>query len=77
MIDKWKEFYPEAIDPLPHGMLEALGKFVQIICYVDANHAGNLLNRRSHSEIFICVNNTPMIWYLNIQNTVETSSFGS
>jgi len=77
VIDQWRDFYPEAIDPLPHGMPEALGKSVQIICYVDANHAGNLLNRRSHSGILIYVNNTPVIWYSKRQNTVETSSFGS
>ena len=67
----------EAIEALPHGMPEALVKSVQIICYVDANQAGNLLNRRSHSRILIYVNNTPVIWYLKRQNTVENSYFGS
>ena len=47
VIDKWREFYPKAIDLLPHGIPEALGKSVKMICYVDANHAGNILNRRS------------------------------
>ena len=76
-VEQWKDFYPEAIDPLPHDMPEPLGNSVQIICYVDANHAGNLLNRRSHSGILIFVNNTPVIWYSKRQNTVECSSFGS
>ena len=66
VIDQCRYFYPESIDPLPHGMLEALGKYMRIIFYVDANHAGNLLNRRSHSEILIYVNNTPVIWYSKI-----------
>ena len=48
VIDQWRDFYTEAIDPLSHDNPEALGKFVQIICYVDENHAVNLLNRRSH-----------------------------
>ena len=26
VIDQRREFYPEAIDPLPHGMSEALGE---------------------------------------------------
>ena len=76
VIDQWREFYPEAIDPLLHGMLEVLVKYEKIICYVDANHAGNLLNRRSHLWIFIHVNNTPVIWYSKRQNTVKTLSFG-
>ena len=58
LIDHWRDFYPEAIYMLPHGVPEALGKSVQIIYYVDANQAGNILNRRSYLEILICVNNT-------------------
>ena len=58
LIDHWRGFYPEAIYMLPHGVPEALGKSVQIIYYVDANQAGNILNRRSYLEILICVNNT-------------------
>ena len=63
VIDKWRYFYLEAIDQLPYDIPEALGKYVHMICYVDANHAGNLLNRRSHSGIFIYVNDIPVIWY--------------
>ena len=46
-----------------------------MIGYSDENHAGNLLNRRSHSGILIYVNNTPVIWYSKRQNTLETSFF--
>ena len=58
-------------------MPEALGKYVVIKAYVDANHAGNIANRRSHSGIIIYVNNAPIIWYSKCQNTVEATSFGS
>ena len=44
---------------------------------MDANHAGNMANRRSHSRIIIYVNNSPIIWYSKQQNTVEASSFVS
>lgn len=44
--------------------------------YVDSNHAGNLLNRSSHSGIIIYVNNAPIIWYSKRKNTVESSNFG-
>ena len=76
MIDQWRGFYPEAIEPLPHVIPEALGKYVKMICYVDVNQAGNILIRRSHLGIFIYVNNTPVIWYLKRQDMVETSYFG-
>ena len=55
-------------------MSEALGKYVVIKAYVDANYAGNMENRRSHSVIIIYVNNAPIIWYSKRQNTVEDSS---
>ena len=56
---------------------EALGNYVVNKAYVDANHAGNMENRRLHYGIIICVNNSPIIWYSKCQNTVEASSFGS
>lgn len=75
-VEQWKDFYPEAIDQLPHDMPEPLGNSVQTICYVDVNHAENL-NRRSHSGILFFVNNTPVLWYSKRQNMVKWSSFGS
>ena len=62
---------------IPRHMPEALGKYVVIKAYVDAKHAGNMANRRSHSGIIIYVNNAPIIWYSKLQNKVEASSFGS
>ena len=46
VIDQWREFFPKSMDPLPHGMPEPLGKTVSIICYVDENHAGDILNKK-------------------------------
>jgi hypothetical protein len=74
---EWIDFYPEAYEALPGKRLEPLGNPVKIRAYVDANHAGNMANRRSHTGILIYVNNAPIVWYSKRQNTVETSSFGS
>jgi hypothetical protein len=32
--------------------------------FVDANHAGNVVTRRSHSGILIYVQNAPIVWLL-------------
>ena len=56
-------------------MTEALGKYVVIKGYVDDNDSGNMENIRSYSGIIVYVNNSPIIWYSKIQNTVENSSF--
>lgn len=72
-----KELYPDAIDNHPHDMPEALGEPVNISCFVDADHAGNKITRRSHTGIIIFLNSAPIIWYSKRQNTVESSTFGS
>ena len=71
------DFYPDAAEALPGKKIEALGNPVRVRAYVDANHAGNMANRRSHTGILIYVNNAPITWYSKRQNTVESSSFGS
>jgi hypothetical protein len=45
--------------------------------YVDADHAGCLETRRSHTGVIIYVNKAPIVWYSKRQNTVESSTFGS
>ena len=75
--EEWKDFYHDEHEEMPMRMPEPLGKPVQLLAYVDANHAGNMKTRRSHSGILIYMNQAPIIWYSTRQNTVEASSFGS
>ena len=58
-------------------MPEPLGNPVNITCFVDADHAGNKVTRRSHTGILIYINSAPIIWHSKRQNTVESSMFGS
>jgi hypothetical protein len=44
---------------------------------VDADHAGCLETRRSHTGVIIYVNCAPVVWFSKRQNTVESSTFGS
>jgi len=73
----WKDFYGEVEEELPPKMPEPLGRPVTISCFVDANHAGNVVTRRSHSGVLIFLMNAPIIWFSKRQNTVESSRFGS
>ena len=73
----WKYFYPDYQKIIPRLIPEDLGKYVVIKSYVDNNHSGNMANRRLHYGIIIHVNNSPIIWYIKLQNTVEDSSFVS
>ena len=73
----WKDFYGDVEEELPARMPEPLGNPVTISAFVDANHAGNVVTRRSHSGFIIFVQNAPIIWFSKRQNTVESASFGS
>jgi hypothetical protein len=73
----WEEFYPDAKEPIPENRPEARGASVCTTTFVDADHAGCRLTRRSHSGIIIFVNRAPILWYSKRQATVESSTFGS
>jgi hypothetical protein len=48
-----------------------------MIVYVDADHAHDLVTRRSITGILFMLNSTPIRWISKSQKTVETSTFGS
>jgi hypothetical protein len=74
----WSDFYGNSLRAeLPPKMPEPRGKALRISCFVDADHAENVMTRRSHTGILIFVNNALVGWYSKRQNTVETSTFGS
>ena len=45
--------------------------------YVDADHAHDLVTRRSVTGIVALINNTPVRWISKRQKTVESSTYGS
>ena len=52
----WREFYPNAKEPIPSNMPEPRGKPVSTTCFVDADHAGCRVTRRSQTGIIIFCN---------------------
>ena len=58
-------------------MTDPLGKEVVIRCFVDADHSGEELTRRSSSGFIIFLQMVPIYYCFKRQNTVETSTFGS
>jgi len=73
----WSEYYPGASEPEPPRAPELRGNSVTTTCFVDADHAGCRVTRRSQSGIIIFLQRTPILWYSKRQNTVESSTFGS
>ena len=73
----WSEFYGEMVEEDPPGMPKPLGTPVKIKTLLDADHAGNVVTRRSHTGILIFVNNALIVQYSKKQNTVESATFGA
>lgn len=73
----WSEYYPGAAEAIPPDAPEPRGKPVSMTCFVDADHAGCQVTRRSHTGVVIYVQSAPILWFSKRQNTVETSTFGS
>ena len=45
--------------------------------FVDSDHAGDMITRRSRIGFLIFLNNAPIYWFSKKQGSCETSSFGS
>jgi hypothetical protein len=73
----WTEYYPDASEPIPPNLPEPLGHAVTTTCYVDADHAGCNVTRRSQTGIILYVNKASIMWFSKRQNTVESATFGS
>ena len=73
----WQDFYKDAKEEMPHNMPEPRGNSVSMYCFVDASHAADKVNRKSHTGVLIFLNRAPILWHSKRQNTVETSTFGS
>ena len=62
---------------MPNDMSETRGFEFVIRVYVDANHAGDCITRRSRTGFIIFLNCAPIHWLFNKQRSFEPSSFGS
>jgi len=57
--------------PTPHG------PNMTMRVYVDSDHAGDLVTRRSRTGFIVFLNNAPIYWSSKKQGSCETSTFGS
>jgi hypothetical protein len=74
---QWDDIYGDIKEEIPIDFPVPLGNLVRITVYVDADHTGNAMTRRSQTGFIIFVNSAPIIWYSKKQNTIESSTFGA
>jgi hypothetical protein len=68
------KFYPDAGEEIPMDLPPEKGPRVRMTVYIDADHAHDLVTRRSITGILVILNNTRIRW---ISKLVETSTYGS
>jgi hypothetical protein len=73
----WKEFYGDVKEAIPPNAPEPRGKVVDIRLYVDSDHAGDKITRRSRSGYLVYINGALITWYSKRQPSVESSVFGA
>ena len=73
----WVELYLDAGEAIPLNVPQTKGSCVTTSAFVNADHDGCKVTQRSHTSVPIFVNRAPIFWYSKLQNTVESSTFGS
>ena len=64
-------------EAIPGEIPKPRGNVMSTNCFVDANHGGNKINRRSQTGILIFCCMAPIIMFSKRQNAVEIITFGS
>ena len=73
----WKDFYGDVKEVIPDDAPEPRGESVQITCFVDSDHAGDEVSRRSRTGVLVFCNTSPTVFHSKKQGCTCTSSFGS
>lgn len=74
----WSETpYGECKEDIPFNAPTPRGVGFTMRAFVDSDHAGESVTRRSRSGFIVFLNSSPIHWFSKKQTSVETSSFGS
>lgn len=76
-INEMRQIYVNTVEDLPTNTPESRGRPIQINFFVDFDHAGDRMTRRSQTGIVIYCNSAPIYWYAKRQNTVESLPHGA
>lgn len=64
-------------EEIPPNMPKPHGESMTMRVYVDSDHAGDQVTRRSRTGFVVFLNNAPIYWFSKKQGSCETSTFGS
>jgi hypothetical protein len=73
----WKSMYVDVKEMIPSDAPISRGKKIDMRLFVDSDHAGEQLTRRSRTGFVRYLNMVPLVWFSKSQPTVESSVFGA
>ena len=76
IITKFKSLNNELDEELQDNMPSERGISFTMRSYVDSDHAGDMVTRRSRTGFLIFLNSAHIYWWLKKHFFLETSSFG-
>ena len=69
--------YGDCVEDIPGSAPPPRGLGFTNRAFVDSDHTGDNVTRRSRTGFIIFMNSVPIYWYSKKQTSIETSSFGS
>jgi hypothetical protein len=69
--------YGTCVEDIPPNAPEPRGIGFTMRAFVDSDHAGDSITRRSRTGFIVFLNSAPIHWFSKKQTSIETSSFGS
>ena len=69
--------YGDVTEAIPPNATDQRGKYVDLRMWVDSDHAGYKITRRSRTGYFIFLNTALIDWLSKKQATIEGSVFGA
>jgi hypothetical protein len=73
----WKSVYGDVNEMIPPDAPGKCWKEVDLRLFVDSDHAGEQVTRRSRTGYVIYLSMAPIVWFYKRQPTVESSVFGA
>jgi hypothetical protein len=74
--EDWTPLYGDVKEAMPLNEPKPRGKSVMLRCYIDSDHAGDLVARRSRTGYVQMVNMSVINWFSKKQRSVEGATFG-
>jgi hypothetical protein len=73
--EDWMNFYGYIKEIIPPNAPQTRGKAVVLRCFVDSDHTGDQLTRRSRPGCIHMINMAPISWYSKKPGIIEGATF--